>query len=85
MEELAAVWVNSSSGIRSEITTAAEKIDRLLKASLVDIGESRSPGTRVLFVDGLAVEFHVLMDDCRVTVVRFWQTRFNRPSTGEPS
>ena len=81
MNELAEVWVTSSSNIRSEITSAVAKIDRLLGASPLDIGESRSSGIRVLFADGLAVEYHVLLDDRRVTVVRVWRLRRNRLGT----
>ena len=81
LNELAEIWVGSSSDIRSEITAAAAKIDRLLDASPLDIGESRSTGIRVLFADGLAVEYHVLLDDRRVTVVRVWRVRRNRHGT----
>jgi len=74
-DELAQLWVDSPSDVRSAITAAVAKADRLLHASPLDIGESRTVGTRVVFVDGLALEYHVRLDDRIVTVVRVWWPR----------
>lgn len=68
MNELAELWVSASTDVRSEITTAAAEIDRLLVTSPLEIGESRLPGVRVAFVNELAVEYYVLLDDQRVTI-----------------
>ena len=69
-EELVRIWTEASD--RSAVSAAANTIDRLLKSSPHDRGESRSGTVRIFFVDPLGVFFDLQEEDRIVSVLRVW-------------
>jgi len=69
-DELAQFWADAAD--RAAVADAANEIDRLLRASPHDQGESRSDSMRVMFVHPLGVFFHVSEEDRLVSVLRVW-------------
>jgi mRNA-degrading endonuclease RelE of RelBE toxin-antitoxin system len=65
--QLAQLWLDAPD--RAAITRAADKIDRQLRASPSEIGESRTDEYRVLYELPLVVAYRVSDDDRMVTVV----------------
>src|SRR5712691_9137245 len=63
---LAQLWTNGPD--RAAVSAAANRIDALLRQNPSSRGESRSDGTRILFVPPLAVQFRVSELDCCVDV-----------------
>ncbi len=70
-QELASIWNESSD--RADVTAAANAIDRLLRTSPQDQGESRNGITRIMFVHPLGVIFDVQQQDRLVSVLRVWR------------
>jgi hypothetical protein len=58
------------------VTRAADRIDALLAYSPAVVGESRTPGERVLFEPPLVVTYEIIEDDKRVNVMRVSRTQF---------
>jgi hypothetical protein len=54
LDELTNIWMTA--GDREAVTVASAQIDRLLRASPLEQGESREDNTRVLFIRPLGVE-----------------------------
>src|SRR5262249_15812364 len=70
-QELAALW--NSAPDRSEITAAADNIDRALARDPLTLGESRGARTRIAFETPLAVLFDVDAVGRMVTVWDLWR------------
>lgn len=70
-EELARMWNEAQD--RRELTAAANAIDRLLRTSPQDQGESRSGATRIMFVHPLGVIYDVEEQDRLVSVLSVWR------------
>jgi len=70
-QELASIWNESAD--RADVTVAANTIDRLLRTSPQDQGESRSGITRIMFVHPLGVIYDVQQEDRLVSVLRVWR------------
>jgi hypothetical protein len=70
-QRLAALWTDAVN--RKAVTDAANAIDRQLANDPDELGESRSDGTRVLFVPPLGILFQVNEGDRMVTVLAVWQ------------
>jgi hypothetical protein len=66
--QLAAIW-NAAGGDRSEVSSAANAIDTLLRINPETRGESRDGATRILVVPPLAVTFEVRPADRLVAVL----------------
>ena len=75
-QDLADLWLNHPP-LQREISDAANQIDSRLRAAPENEGESRVGRVRLLVVDPLLVEFNVLAEDLRVSVVAvsLWQRR----------
>jgi hypothetical protein len=65
---LAEEWMAAPAQERVQITSAAHAIDQFLAVDATDVGESRGPNCRILFVPPLAVHFEVREPD-RIVVV----------------
>ena len=72
-QELAALWVDAAN--RVVITTAAHQIEALLRSRPGRVGESRSKGFRILFVEPLAVTFELSKLDRLVRVHHVWRSK----------
>jgi hypothetical protein len=72
LNELAELWTSAPSRTRSEITAAVALLDQQLRDSPLDRGESRAGNSRVVFVNGLTFDYHVLPVDRLVRVTRVW-------------
>jgi hypothetical protein len=59
LSNLADGWLSADSRLRADITSAAEEIERRLQRAPDIVGEGREPGTRVLIVNPLTVNYHV--------------------------
>ena len=70
--QLADVWMNADSVQRLTITRYVEQLDRHLRANADRIGESRTPGIRVLTDGPIGLDIRVSEPDWLVTVVRVW-------------
>ena len=66
-QRLADIWLNAAD--REAVTTAAHRIDTILRLTPRGQGESRSGNTRILIVSPLAVTYEVFNDDRRVEVL----------------
>lgn len=55
--QLAALWIRAAD--RQAINAAAEGVDRLLRVSPAEQGESRGPAARILFLRPLCALFRV--------------------------
>lgn len=73
LDELAVAWMMAAD--RDAVTVATAQIDRLLRASPLDQGESRDDDTRVLFIRPLGVEYEVEEGDRKVFVNSAWRIR----------
>jgi hypothetical protein len=71
--ELAAIWLNS--GRRTELTRAADRIERLLRRDPQNQGVPSVHETRMLLVPPLGVTFAVYVDDRRVEVLDVWESQ----------
>ncbi len=69
--DLADLWVHAPD--RSEVTDAADAIDRILARNPLSAGEAREGNRRILFVPPLAVYYDVNLDDRKVTVTAVWR------------
>ena len=67
INELARIWNQAPD--RKAVTDAANEIDRLLRASPLNVGEEAGPYRR-LIVDPLEVAYIVSLEDCLVEVVQ---------------
>jgi len=72
-DELAEIWVNAPD--QAAVTQAAHRIDQLLRSNPATVGESRSPGERVLIEPPLVVSYEIIEDDKRVNVLGVRPTR----------
>jgi plasmid stabilization system protein ParE len=70
---LAELWLSAPD--RAAVTSAADEIDRRLRKSPLDEGESREGSFRLLLVSPLGVKYRVLEEDRVVEIVRVWQTK----------
>ena len=73
-EQLADIWTSAAD--QSNVTRAADRIDALLTYTPSTVGESRTPGERVLFEPPLVVTFEIIEDDKRVNVLHIVRTQF---------
>jgi hypothetical protein len=69
------LWLDES--IRTDVTRAADEIDRRLRRNPDQEGESRPAGRRILFVSPLAVTYNVFPNENLVVVSDVW--RFTKP------
>ena len=60
-QRLAKLWTDADK--RSDITSAANTIDRALAETADTLGEAREGNVRVAFSQPLAVEFEVIADE----------------------
>jgi hypothetical protein len=67
LEQLADVWLHAPD--RSAVTAATARVDQLLQADPVHVGESREGANRVVFVDPLVVHYMVVLDDQKVLIL----------------
>lgn len=72
-DELAAIWMRGDSAMRRAITTAANKVDQLLRDDPYGQSESRESDRRIIFVAPLAVTFRVNHATDTVDVLRVRQ------------
>lgn len=70
---LAELWMAAPD--RFAVTSAADEIDRRLRTSPLDEGESREGSFRLLIVAPLGVKYQVLEEDRVVEIVRLWRTQ----------
>ena len=75
LNELADLWTHADSANRQAITEATNTIDRLLQADPSDVGESRGPGERIVFVEPLGVTFDVVDTPATARVLHVWRIR----------
>lgn len=75
LNQPAAIWTTADDSIRGVITRATDEIDRLLRVSAVDAGESREENLRILFVLPLGVSFHVHQPSRTAAVYHVWFVR----------
>ena len=75
-KDLAELWLNHPQ-LQREISDAANRVDSLLRVTPENEGESRVGNARLVVVDPLLVEFNVIAEDLRVTVVAvsLWKSR----------
>ncbi|MBX9585041.1 MAG: hypothetical protein K2X87_32450 [Gemmataceae bacterium] len=70
---LAAAWLASAD--RNAVADAAHRMERLLAAHPLDVGEDRASSvSRVGFVPPLGFTFDVVVDDATVYVTDIWLT-----------
>ena len=69
-DELAQIWLEYAP--QSSITSAANRIDELLRAQPTEVGESRPNDRRILLVPPLGVTYRVRQPDRFVHVLRVW-------------
>jgi hypothetical protein len=70
-DELAAIWIDADD--RNAITTAAHRIDSVLRVNPENAGESRDEGQRILIERPLGVTFDVSAQDRTVFVLTVWR------------
>jgi hypothetical protein len=70
-QDLATLWTDASD--RAAVTAAANAIDAALARDPLHVGEAREGNRRILFVEPLAVSYHVILDDRRVIVHAVWR------------
>lgn len=68
--ELARLWLDEP--LRSQVTLAANEIDRLLQVAPEKEGESREGSIRILFVAPLVVTYRIDKKDMTVCVREVW-------------
>ena len=73
MDELAAIWLASTSTEREAVTAATAQIDLVLQQSPAEVGESRSGVRRIAFEPPLAFTFDVNPVNGIVKVIHVWQ------------
>jgi len=73
LDDLTTAWMMAAD--RDAVSVASAQIDRLLRASPLDQGESREDDTRVLFIRPLGVEYDVEEGDRKVYVNSVWRIR----------
>ena len=71
--QLASLWTNAED--RQSVTRAADDIDALLRASPLEVGESRVSNIRILAVSPLCVYYDIHEADRLVAVWAVWQIR----------
>jgi hypothetical protein len=79
-EALTLLWLDES--IQTDVTRAADEIDRRLRRNPDQEGESRPAGRRILFVSPLAVTYKVFPDENLVVVSDVWRVRKTRGPNG---
>lgn len=72
---LTTMWINADSAQRQAITSAANRIDALLRTNPENTGESRGDTWRVHFDVPLGVSFRLLAEDGVVEVAAVWQIK----------
>jgi hypothetical protein len=72
-QALAQIWLDADD--RAAVRTAADHLDRLLLHDPETLGESRSEGTRVVFVPPLMALFKVFEEDRQVVVLNLKRSR----------
>lgn len=70
---LASLWVDAAQ--RRLVSQAADEVDSLLREQAARIGESRSDGTRILFIPPLGACYEIFAEDRQVVVWDVWQYR----------
>jgi hypothetical protein len=73
--DLASLWMSAPD--KSSLA-AANIIDQELAKNPMGVGESRSGNSRIFIEPPLAVEYDVILDDCKVVVWHVW--RWNPPA-----
>jgi mRNA-degrading endonuclease RelE of RelBE toxin-antitoxin system len=76
IDQLAKLWTNADSELRSAITKAAHQIDQELKTNPEELGESRPDGRRIHFVQPLANLYEVRQGAVRILYT--WDARRKR-------
>ena len=71
--QLASLWTNTED--RQSVTRAADDLDALLRASPLEVGESRVSNIRILAVFPLCVYYDIHEADRLVAVWAVWQIR----------
>ena len=70
-DELATIWIDADD--RNAITTAAHRIDSVLRVNPENAGESRDEQRRILIEPPLGVTFSVSSQDRTVFVLTVWR------------
>lgn len=73
LNELTNLWIDALD--RAAVSSASDRIDRLLATAPLDHGESRQQNTRVLLVEPLGVEYEVDEADRKAQVNVVWHVR----------
>ena len=71
LDALAVLWNDAID--RTQVTAAADLIDRMMANDPQSRGEERADGVRILVVSPLAIYFRVSEDDRLVTVHAVWR------------
>ena len=72
LSQLAKLWTAALD--RGAVSTAANKIESLLRHHPLDAGESRNPPQRILMAPPLVVSYKVSEDDRLVLVRAVWRS-----------
>lgn len=75
LNELTTAWLTAPSTRRGQITTAAARVDTLLKQNPYGCSESREADLRVVIESPLTITFRVEEASQRVSVVHVWTSR----------
>lgn len=75
-DELARLWLNPA--IRQAVTDAAAQVDRILRNSPLEAGESRASGRRILLAPPLGIKYEVSEPDRIVQVLDVWHFKKHR-------
>ena len=71
--ERALAWYFNDADDKRPVTHAANQIDRVLRHSPQDVGESRGGNLRIMFEKPLAVTYRVIEADQMVKVTHVWR------------
>ena len=80
LNDLADIWNQADAGDRAAISSAANRIDRILNRTPNDQGESRPKGRRVLIESPLVVIFEIVEQDRFVKVLQVRRRKKRRSS-----
>ena len=78
LDRLAAMWMQSDSQMRQEITSASHRVEKRLRTDPFSFGESRPGGRRIAFELPLGVLLRISSDGKTVFVLNAWQVRKRR-------
>jgi plasmid stabilization system protein ParE len=70
-QDLAAIWIEAED--RNAVTSAADRIDRLLREDPHRQGEPHYGSVRILLVPPLGIDFEVLEEDRLARVLTVWK------------